>query len=150
MVARPAHLAGLAVDQLRRELRGDVAQPPLAQLQPLLMGAERALPGRGQPVRGGRRLRRERITAPCRFQLSASRFQPARQLFGAGRGLLRRFDAFLKATTGGFPAREPAFRFQDQFVVGPGLPLQFGPLGVDLRAAPFGPTRGVEAAELLP
>lgn len=71
-------------------------------------------------------------------------------MFGAGRGLLRRFDAVLKVAAGGFPAREPAFRFQDQFVVGPGLPLQFGPLDVDLRASPLGPTRGVEPAELLP
>lgn len=150
VVARPADLAGLAVDEFRREFGGDVAQPLFAQPKPPLVCAQGALAGRGQPVGRIRRLGRERVAATGRVQAAASRLKPSRKVFGAGRGLLCRLDAFLQFAAGGLPARQPAFRFLDQLVVGAGLAFQFGPLGVDLRVAPLGSTRGVETAELLP
>lgn len=67
-----------------------------------------------------------------------------------GGGLLGRLDAGPQSVAGGLPVGQPDFRFADQLVVGPGLALQSGPLGVNRRAAQFGPLRGFEPAELLP
>lgn len=142
--------AGRAVDESGGQLRRDVPQPPLPQSEPGLVGVEGAFTGLGERLPGGQDLGGQRVTAAGGLQSAAGRGEESGELFGAGRRLLRRRDAFPESGVDGVPARQPGVRVPDGRVVGPGLALQPVPFLVDRRAAHLGPAGRLQAAQLLP
>lgn len=142
--------AGRAVDESGGQLRRDVPQPPLPQSEPGLVGVEGAFAGLGERLPVGQDLGGQRVAAAGGLQSAAGRGEESGELFGAGRRLLRRRDAFPESGVDGVPARQPGVRVPDRRVVGPGLALQPVPFLVDRRAARLGPAGRLQAAQLLP
>lgn len=113
------------------------------------MGGVGPLPGGALPLLGLGHARVEGVALAGRRQSAPGRFEPSRQLFGAGGGLVGGVDALLVAPAVALPGGEPAGRVEEQLLVGPGLAVELGALGGDLGAAGLGPAGGVERAQLL-
>ncbi len=142
--------AGRAVHESGGQLRRDVPQSALPQPEPALVGVEGAFAGLGQRLPRGQELVGQRVAAAGGLQPATGRGEQPGEPLGAGRGLLRRRDAFPESGVDGVPARQPGVRVPDGGVVGPGLALQPLPFPVDAGAARLGPARGLQATQLLP